>query len=614
MSPKRPWTKIVTVVLILLVVSVVMFEFLVPWMKRNQRINQLKEAGLTDEQAAGFDSTYSRYAQDSMWVLTFLSSIYNQTVLYFAGCYGNNQSLAREIFNDYDNFGQADNFLSIAIPFCSINSTFFNIIRNSFLHDPQITIDRNDLTLDALKLYQNLSLIDKNLFLPTIQGLDNITIANKQLGLPLIDNVALWLFANSTQQPEGKYLVNFSPIVFKSVNFSDVSLTPNPARETWSTAKLLSMINESGFDIENHHEMFLGFNGKVITNNWCIFDNPYGINYIDKNLSPNDSRVLDLQMLQWNLYSQFAPQRNGSDLLYNRDFPWYNSTELITLYPDRNELRAALFNLFYLRSVAFSIREWISFCEYVNRLMEEGNITREQGGKMFEDAQYIEHRFIKNGIEGARISLTDAYDEYQKIENWYPNETIGIYFYFYNEIFYNEDPREDYYGWLSDRQGWGLDNTVQQYIGIKLGEYNIWPEFTELVQERDGLDQFLTKNWNYWDLVKFIVGYERWNQYKGDELDGIQFIMPEVLRMIGFPTDLINIEPTPEGASPVEWAVGLPPYIVEGMENNFPNENILYGPGYTFGLHSCEDGLIKDNQTEAYVMMGDKSVYLLKRD
>ena len=117
MSPKRPWTKIVTVVLILLVVSVVMFEFLVPWMKRNQRINQLKEAGLTDEQAAGFDSTYSRYAQDSMWVLTFLSSIYNQTVLYFVGYYGNNQSLAREIFNDYDNFGQANNFLSIAIPF-----------------------------------------------------------------------------------------------------------------------------------------------------------------------------------------------------------------------------------------------------------------------------------------------------------------------------------------------------------------------------------------------------------------------------------------------------------------------------------------------------------------
>jgi len=162
--------------------------------------------------------------------------------------------------------------------------------------------------------------------------------------------------------------------------------------------------------------MFLGLNGKVITNNWCIFDNPYGINYYDKNLSPNDSRVLDLAMLQWNLYSQFAPQRNGSNLLYNRDFPWYNSTALNTLYPDKNELRAALFKLFYLPSETYSIKNQVR----------------------------------KYGIEGARISLTDAFDEYQKIVNLYPNGTL-------HHLWGDSDVRWDFYGWLVDRGSNNLD-------------------------------------------------------------------------------------------------------------------------------------------------------------
>ena len=228
----------------------------------------------------------------------------------------------------------------IALPVYSTNSTLFKIISDKFLRDPQITADRNSLFLNALKLYKELNLEDKNLFSPTINALYNVTIANEQLNLPKLDKNTLWLLANCTQKQEGKYLVDFSPLIFKSVNSSDVYLIPNSARETWLTAKTLKLISQT-FNIKNHPEMLLGLNGKIIANAWSIFDNPYGIKYYEKNLTASDKRILDLILLQWNLYSQFAPQLGGEDKLYNRDFPWVqlNRTNKIVSRQERIENR-----------------------------------------------------------------------------------------------------------------------------------------------------------------------------------------------------------------------------------------------------------------------------------
>ncbi|MEM2050547.1 MAG: hypothetical protein QXZ66_01845 [Thermoproteota archaeon] len=66
--------------------------------------------------------------------------------------------------------------------------------------------------------------------------------------------------------------------------------------------------------------------------------------------------------------------------------------------------------------------------------------------------------------------------------------------------------------------------------------------------------------------------------------------------------------------------------MVEAMKREFPNSNILFGPGYTFGLFSCGDGLIKERGiddlhkpiengiTKVWQWLGDKRVYLMKRD
>jgi hypothetical protein len=64
--------------------------------------------------------------------------------------------------------------------------------------------------------------------------------------------------------------------------------------------------------------------------------------------------------------------------------------------------------------------------------------------------------------------------------------------------------------------------------------------------------------------------------------------------MSGFLTDLTIINPQPLGAGGVKWVVSLPSYVVREMHKQFPNVNILLGPGYSFSLYSSGDGLIKE--------------------
>lgn len=99
---------------------------------------------------------------------------------------------------------------------------------------------------------------------------------------------------------------------------------------------------------------------------------------------------------------------------------------------------------------------------------------------------------------------------------------------------------------LDDKWHHGLNNTVAQFMGgwngskVQRGE-NITYDW---IEDQNGLDQFLTKNWKYLDLVKFIAGYERFKNH-GGEGDSMQYKIPEVLRIFDFPTSLMIIYPDP---------------------------------------------------------------------
>jgi hypothetical protein len=377
------------------------------------------------------------------------------------------------------------------------------------------------------------------------------------------------LLTNATQIDKyGDKLVDFSPIVFHSVYGNNFVLTPDAGRETWMLAKHMKLIIDSGFDILKHPEMFEGLNGKIIANAYSIFDAKYGINYAEqtlnnRSLKPTDSDVWDLIMLQWNLYSNKAPQLGGGDKLYNRDFPWYDSNKLDALYQDANTRRQALLFLFHLDNGTFDTDKMKTVV----------------------------------GIEGARTALIQAEKEYEAISKLYPDGKIGRW---------NEDPRNFYYGWLSDRQNHGLSNTVYQYIGIKLGEYRNDDEFIQLVNQRSAIDQYITKIWKYWDLVKFVMGYERWykSNFPGMYEDyTVDYTIPQTLKAFGFPTYFGRIEPAPIGAGSYEWVVSLPDYIANKLKSEF-NDKIIIGPANGFGLYFCKDGLIKDGISEIFGFSG----------
>jgi hypothetical protein len=550
-----------------------------------------KQAGLSDDQAKEFISRHPNQNGNSTWVdfakfwakdkaladeslKTFgnlkdsLEYLYlsddKQLLIKSLEAYGKDATSFVNFVksNNYDGLGFLKDLPQLAknyqevLPAYSTNSTLIKIVYDQFQRDPRVSFDRNELFLKGLKEYQDLNLIKKNLMIQTVQALNNLTLAY-QHGLPRLDKDSAWLLTNATQI--SKDIADFSSIIFYSVDGNNYVLESNVPRNTWILAEHLKKIQDSGFEIIKHPEMFEGLNGKVIANAWSL-------------INPTDKDVLDLMMLQWNLYSNKAPQLNGSNKIYNRDFPWYDSTQLKQLYPDKNTRRQALFFLFYIPNTTFD----------------------------------TEKRERVYGVEGARISLTQAEKEYETISKLYPNGKIGRW---------NEDPINFYYGWIGDRQGWGLNNTGYQFVGVKVGEASNEAEYIKLIQERNGLDQYLTKNWKYWDLVKFVAGYERWNvgNYPpAIEEDGIYYFIPQTLRAFGFPVSPINnIEPTPVGASVSEWAISLPNNIYNGLKNH---SQILEGPANLFGLYYCKEGLVKDGIKEVYLMLpnSDIVIYLMK--
>jgi hypothetical protein len=413
------------------------------------------------------------------------------------------------------------------------------------------------------ELVNDLKLSDRKLRNESLEALKDYSIALLDLSLPYERDGLSMLVEASEKNPA---IVDFEPIVFNSIDGNNFVLTPNAGRETWMLARHMKLIRDSGFNILKRPEMFEGLNGKIIANAYSIFDAKYGINYAEQILSgrtlkPADKVVWDLIMLQWNLYSNKAPQLGGGDKLYNRVFPWYDSDKLDVLYQDVNTRRQALLFLFHLDNGTFDM-------EKVKTVV---------------------------GIEGAKTALIQAEIEYETISKLYPNGKVK------HEIWGNVPAWWYYYDWIEDRGVHRLENTHLQYVGLKPLELwnimtsdpeNVWNKIKDL----NGIDQYITKNWKYWDLVKFVMGYERW---KETDIIGmiephtVNYSIPQTLKAFGFPTYFGGIEPAPVGAGEYEWVVSLPNYISNKLKGEF-NDKIIIGPANGFGLYFSKDGLIKD--------------------
>jgi len=472
--------------------------------------------------------------------------------------------------------------LSYSKNFASLVDKLYNVILNEELAKSKVNIT-DYASMLGLKLgFDKIKANNSTAF-----AIGEYAIAVKELKLPL-ELEALKLLTKGTQMPKyGKDFVDFKTIVFYSVDGKHVYLSPNKPREVWTVATMLKKIKDDlGMDLTEKPETFFGFSQRIHACNWSLYDANYGISYHEKKngrvIRPSDEDVKELIKLQFELDWK---AKDGK--YYNKDFPWWNSTELRKLYPEDNTLRQALLFKFYLPSATWDM---------------------EKGEKVV-------------GLEGARISLEQSWREFKKISELYPNGKVE---WPVHGVIPGDkvDPRFVYYGWIVDRGANNPDgshrlpNTVEQFVGINFQTLHdiIWDHpnnFWDYIKSYNGLDQYLTKNWPYWDLVKFIAGYERWNP-KVNEIEGINHIIPETLRTFGYPNNHIIIDPAPLGAGGSEWAVSLPQYVVNGLLENFPNAKILIGPGNTLGLYSCGDGLIKDKVKDVWEWIDLNKVYLMK--
>ena len=88
------------------------------------------------------------------------------------------------------------------------------------------------------------------------------------------------------------------------------------------------------------------------------------------------------------------------------------------------------------------------------------------------------------------------------------------------------------------------------------------------------------------------------------------------MQFFGFPVDMFGIDPMPLGTPGGEWVVSLPEYVVKGLRDSFSGQDVLIGPGNTFGLHSCKDGLIKDGIKDVFMRIAGISgrlIYLMRK-
>jgi len=89
------------------------------------------------------------------------------------------QDKKRQEFNSkYPELSKYDSAYKL---YCA-NSTLLSEVYRNCKQDPRVSIDGNNLTSLASQLYLDLNLAGKNLMLPTIHAVNNVTVANEHLG------------------------------------------------------------------------------------------------------------------------------------------------------------------------------------------------------------------------------------------------------------------------------------------------------------------------------------------------------------------------------------------------------------------------------------------------
>jgi len=407
-------------------------------------------------------------------------------------------------------------------------------------------------------------------------------------------------------------IVDFEPVIVKDVDGNRIVIqSSNLARDYWMIANLL----KERPALAHQAEKFEWLNRMVQQVAWDIFDYEYGPKYFDKkSYKPNDTEVWQV-ILSFNDYMDALPAKLEKDEI-EVIIPYNDSDLLRSSIPDKANRTIALFYLADLP--AKTVNQ--TYAAELRRLAQERKITSAEYDRLYQE------KAVVRGIEGMKLLVEQLPTEYEELITARNDPTIIVRPAFSGTK--SDWAKLYYYQWLADRQGHGLNNTVYQYAGIKLGEYKLMEEVVKLVEQRNGIDQFLAKNWRPWDLIKFIYGYERFRAGDwGGEWEMYRHGLPLAFKAFGIPAGVaehganfgINSDSylVGQGAPGSEWGVTLPDSTILQLRQTFPQYEIITDYANRISLFSLPDGLTKDSSGVTWIATvirnGDKPIYLWKK-
>ncbi|MCX8208193.1 MAG: hypothetical protein RMH84_03375 [Sulfolobales archaeon] len=244
-------------------------------------------------------------------------------------------------------------------------------------------------------------------------------------------------------------------------------------------------------EVLRYPEMYLGFSLKVQQNALDILE---GLAHVWRRdmreyYKPNDEVVWsEVIVLYWNYFYTSTPQA-GNISKRLTVFPWYNSTLLREMIADENDRVIALRLFWHM--------PW-----YI------GNLEYGRTGFKVKPDYYW-------GMEGMKYFLQNMPKLYEEVLRNYPDgldEAIsGL----------KTEYRDHYHGWVGDRGWHGLgEGHKQWYGGLSVEDfYQIHLRSIDnqtMIRRLDiyllanydaGIEGYLSRNYRYWDLIKFIHGY-----------------------------------------------------------------------------------------------------------
>jgi hypothetical protein len=410
---------------------------------------------------------------------------------------------------------------------------------------------------------------------------------------------AINLLTKGTQiEKYGDNLVDFEPMVFKNVYYREIGdwYTPlkhgdvvigsyDKARDTWMIAELLKRRPE----LVDQPKKFEWINKMMQEVSFCIFDDPWGPKKYGEYYKPTDEVIWKDVILPFHDYMDNLPknlQRDGLPITLH----YWDSDLLDQEIKDKTNRTIALYYLSDLPA------QFVKPGDY--DVYGEGRLT--------------------TGIEAMKSFVNYLPEEYNKIASIYP---WGKVKYAGN---YYVHPDVHYYWWLHDRYHNGLKNTVTEFLGgwDEDKAHATFPPDYSWLENYHGIDQYLTKEWGSWRLIKFIIGVPR--DY--DEVDGYRYGLPLDYRAFGIPEGITR-ETAPPGirrnwtpdlifTMNPEWSVSLPDNIVHKLKNEFKDKELVIGYGNYFGLYSLKDGLLKDSPyfNELAQTIRDKYIIIWMKD